>query len=50
MQNIIDEFNRYFEGDARAVIIKDRLEITIGSVTMVISLPGCVGVEATGPS
>jgi len=50
MQNIIDEFNHYFEGDAKAEIIKGQLEITIGSVTMVISLPGCVGVKATGSS
>lgn len=42
-KDLIDDFNKFFEGKAKAVIVNGGLEITIGSLTMLISLPEYVG-------
>ena len=46
MQELIDKFNECFNGDAIAEIKDDRLEITVGTVTQIISLPSVVGSQA----
>ena len=48
MQKLIDDFNKTFEGSAKAMIVKDELRVTIGSVTAHIELPRIVGAESTG--
>ena len=48
MQKLIDDFNKVFEGTAKAEIVNDELEITIGSVTASIQLPSIVGSRSTG--
>ena len=48
MDKIMEEFNTFFEGDATAGIVNGKLHITIGSRTLVISLPAIVGAQATG--
>ena len=48
MDNLIARFNSFFEGDAEAKIVNGKLHITIGSRTLVISLPAIVGEQATG--
>lgn len=42
MQKLIDEFNSFFKGSAKAKINEERLEITIGTQTMEIALPSVV--------
>jgi hypothetical protein len=42
MNSLIDRFNSFFEGDAEAKIINGKLHVTIGSRTLVISLPAIV--------
>lgn len=48
MKELLDRFNSFFEGTASAEIIGTSLEITIGSQTLLISLPEIVGGHATG--
>ncbi|MFC2039305.1 hypothetical protein ACFLST_00730 [Chloroflexota bacterium] len=48
MEYLLDEFNHFFEGDAEVVINKGRLEITIDSRTLPISLPQVLGAQAVG--
>jgi len=48
--NILHTFNSFFGGAAKAEIKGNRLEITIGSRTLLISLPEIVGAQSTGPS
>ena len=43
VENVLDSFNSFFKGTAEVVINKGRLEITIGSQTLLISLPQIVG-------
>ncbi len=50
IRNLLDEFNSFFKGSAEAVIIGNRLEITIGSQTLLISLPEVTGGQSTGQS
>jgi len=50
MKKLLKEFNKSFKGQAKAVINGDRLEITIGSQTLIISLPEVIGGQATGSS
>ena len=45
MQAIIDRFNGFFEGSAKAEIDEKRLRITIGTQTLIIQLPSIVGGE-----
>jgi hypothetical protein len=49
-EDLLVEFNRFFEGSAEVVIVGNRLEITIGSQTLVIALPQIVGFQAKGLS
>jgi hypothetical protein len=49
-ENSLDESNTFFDGDACAGIIGDKIEITTGSQTLVISLSEIVGFQATGSS
>lgn len=48
--NLIEEFNKFFAGSAEAKISKGRLEITIGSQTLIIALPEIIGGQSTGLS
>ena len=50
MDKALNEFNEFFEGDAKAEIVDGRLNITIGSRTLVIRLPSVIGVQAKGSS
>ena len=43
MNDLLDTFNRFFEGKAKAVINGNRLEITIDGTTLDISLPEVIG-------
>ncbi len=40
---LLEEFNEFFGGKARAVINNDRLEITIDGATLIISMPEVIG-------
>ena len=44
---IIEIFNSFFQGDAEAKIVDDRLEITIDTRTLILSLPAEVGGYST---
>ena len=46
-EKILATFNSFFQGDAEAKVVDDRLEITIDSRTLVISLPEEVGGYST---
>ena len=46
MEDLINEFNEFFKGRASIIIVGDQLEITIGSQTLIISLPKIVGAQA----
>jgi len=48
MERLISKFNSFFEGKAKAVIKGDTLEITIGSETLIISLPEIIGARSMG--
>ncbi len=48
MKELIDRFNSFFKGSAEARIIKGSLEITIGSRTLIISLPQIIGGRGEG--
>lgn len=48
MKELLRQFNLFFDGTAKAQIKGDRLEITIGSQTLIISLPEIVGGQSTG--
>ncbi len=50
MEKLIDTFNSFFKGSAKATITGNRLEITIGSQTLIISLPEIVGGQSKGQS
>ena len=49
-KNLLDRFNTFFGEEARAVITDNGLEITVGSQTLVISLPEVIGGYAKGSS
>lgn len=49
-KNLLEEFNSFFEGDAEIIITDSKMEITVGSRTLVISLPGVISARATGLS
>ncbi len=46
MKKIIDEFNSFFEGSAKAVIKDNSIEITIGSQTLIIEPPSVIGAQS----
>ena len=48
MKELLERFNSYFKGSAEAKIVKGRLEITIDSQTLIISLPQIIGGHAEG--
>ena len=48
--NLLDTFNSFFEGDAEIIITDNKMEITVGSRTIVISLPTVVSCKAMGSS
>jgi len=50
MEKLLEQFNSFFKGSAEVRIIKDRLEITIGSQTLIISLPQIIGGHGEGSS
>ena len=50
LDNLLEEFNSFFIGNAEAKINGNRLEITIGSQTLLISLPKVVGGQSTEQS
>ena len=43
MEELLRQFNQFFKGTAKAQIKGDRLEITIGSQTLVVLLPQVIG-------
>ena len=43
MERLISEFNAFFAGKAEIMVNSDRLQITIDSKTMIISLPEVIG-------
>ena len=50
MDKLLDEFNEFFEGIARAEIKNDELWVTINGATLIISLPKVTGAQSTGLS
>lgn len=46
MKEILDNFNDFFKGEARAEIKKNAFEITINSKTLVIQLPYVSGIQS----
>jgi hypothetical protein len=50
MKELLRQFNQFFKGAARAQIKGKRLEITIGSQTLIVSLPTITGAESKGLS
>jgi len=50
MEELLDRFNSFFKGSAEAKIIKGRLEITVDSQTLIISLPQITGGYGEGSS
>ena len=47
-RGLVEEFNWFFKGTAEVIINGNRLEITIGSQTLIISLPEIIGGDSTG--
>ncbi len=47
---ILDEFNSFFKGRAKAVITDNTLTITIGAKTLTIKLPEAIGWQSKGSS
>ena len=50
MGELLKEFNRFFEGDVKIALSNNRLEITVGSRTLILSLPEIIGVDSMGQS
>ncbi len=47
---LLEEFNLFFKGSAEATIDGNRLEITIGSQTLIVSFPVFWGFDSMGQS
>jgi alanine-alpha-ketoisovalerate/valine-pyruvate aminotransferase len=43
MNKLIDRLNEFFRGDAKIVLEDERIQITIGSKTAILSLPELIG-------
>jgi hypothetical protein len=43
LENLTKEFNQFFHDLANIEVVNDRIEITIGTRTLLISLPEIVG-------
>ncbi len=50
IQDLLVEFNSFFKGDAEVIIANNTVEITVGSRTLIVSLPTVVGVDSMGQS
>ncbi len=50
LEDLIREFNKFFNGNASLVINGDELKITIGSQTLTVLLPQVIGTESKGQS
>ncbi len=50
MKKLLVTFNSFFKGTARAKITGGRLEISINSQTLIISLPQIIGIQSKGSS
>ena len=50
MIKILDEFNNFFKGNAKAIIVNTTLVITIGAKTFTIKLPEAIGWQSKGSS
>ena len=50
MKNLLKQFNSFFKGSARAKIVGNRLEITIGSQTLIVTLPEIIGGQSKDSS
>jgi hypothetical protein len=50
MDELLKEFNGFFEGYAKIALSNNRIEITIGSRTLIISVLEVIGVQARGAS
>ena len=48
--NLVDRFNKFFEGGGEIKINGNRLEITVGSQTLIVSLPEVIGGDSMGQS
>lgn len=46
-KSLVEEFNSFFSGVAEVVVNEDRVEITIGTATLIISLPVVIGTQST---
>lgn len=44
---IIQQFNSFFQGSAKAEVLDGKLHITIGTQTMIVTLPEVAGVQST---
>lgn len=49
-KGVIEQFNEGFAGLAKAEIVGDFLEITIGSITLTFGQPDVIGGKSTGPT
>ncbi len=50
MKSLLDRFNSFFTGSAEIKINGNRLEITIGTQTLIVSLPEIIGGDSMGRS
>ena len=50
MSDLVEEFNKYFKGDAIVAISDNELKITIGSRTLIVSSPVIIGMDVTDSS
>lgn len=48
MESVLEQFNSFFQGTASAVINDNKLEVTIGSQTLIIALPEVIGGQGQG--
>ena len=49
-EKFLEDFNRFFDGKASISLISGRIEITIDSQTLIISLPEIIGGQSKGLS
>jgi alanine-alpha-ketoisovalerate/valine-pyruvate aminotransferase len=43
MNKLIEELNEFFRNEAKIILVDDNIEITVGSKTVILSLPEIVG-------
>ena len=49
-KSLLEEFNEFFKGSAEIKTSDGRLEITVGSQTLIVSLPEIIGGDSMGQS